>query len=60
MSNSKGRPPLAPGEAREVRLAVRVRRGAAERFMAAAKKRGLSLSDAHREALAQWTVGNER
>lgn len=54
-----GRPPLGEN-ARNVSIGVRLRRGAAERFLTAAQRRGLTTADAHREALAEWTVKQEQ
>jgi hypothetical protein len=54
----KGRQPLAEGLARTERIQGRVRPSAAAKFRAAAQARGLTESDALREALAQWTAKN--
>lgn len=55
MSDSKGgRPPLPDGQAREIRLNVRVRPAAYARLQAAAKRAGVTVSSATRTALAEW------
>jgi hypothetical protein len=51
---SRGRPPIPESDRRTVILKVRVKPQAAEQFTALAAQRGLSVSDALREALGQW------
>lgn len=54
MSRPRGKPPLPEGEARDHTLRVRVQPAFAERLRDTAKRRGMSVSDAVRDALARW------
>jgi hypothetical protein len=48
---------MPEGKARTDVLHARVRRAAAEAFRAKAKERGLSVSDALRQAMGLWMKG---
>jgi hypothetical protein len=50
----RGRPPLPAGTGQEERLSVRVRPATKATFTALAQAKGITVSAAHRQALAQW------
>lgn len=56
----KGRPPLPQGQARTAVLKARVKPHAAAHFRAVAKTKGLTESQALRQAMALWTKQNDR
>lgn len=53
-NGARGRKPLPDGAARSVTYKVRVRPGPAARFEAIAKAQRMTISDALREAMAEW------
>lgn len=53
-SSARGRKPLPDGQSRSITYKVRVRPGPAARFEAIAKANRMTVSDALREAMAEW------
>jgi hypothetical protein len=55
----RGRPHLPDGVGQEERLTVRMRPGFKATFTSMAEAKGMSVSQAHRQALALW-IARER
>lgn len=53
-ATKKGRPPLPEGQRRAVFVQTRIKATAAERFKAKCQEKGISTSDALRQALSLW------
>lgn len=54
----KGRPPLSPEQRRSEVIRMRVRASARQRFVDLCHERGLTQSEALREALNMWIKKN--